>query len=178
MKRNHYYISLSAVYFNGEDEYFETFEPVNVLPKVEFLAIHYDDRYDEKLMKMTPNVKTLLVSNGSEGSPSMNFHDIATYLPKLEHLSWTICGNSQHALQTTCDLDGLLTGYSKVFCKVKSVEFRDKRYLSKREVADYEQYRRYTSLVDLKGRYFEFSLNFLFSTITRFNRIETFRYEI
>lgn len=139
------------MYFFGEDEYFSTYDPVNVLPKVKLLRIVYDDRYDEKLMKMTPNVTTLLVSNDSDCLPSLDFHAISTYLPKLENLGWEIHGKSQHDLQSSCDVDALITGYSKTFCKVKSTEFRDKDCLSQQEVASYERYRRYTSLVDLKG---------------------------
>lgn len=151
------------MYFSGEDEYFSTYEPVNVLPKVEFLRIVYDDRYDEKLMQMTPNVKTLLVTNSSELSPNMNFHAIAAYLPKLENLGWEIFGKSQRHLQSSCDVDALITGYSKMFCKVKSAEFRDKDFLSKQQVNLYERYRRYTSLVDLKGiEILQFSFRFFF----------------
>lgn len=138
--------------FFGEDDYMSTYEPVNVLPNVEVLRIVFDDRYDEKLMRMTPNVKTLLVSNESDTEPSLNFHAISIYLPKLEYLRWEIRGNSQHDLQSTCEVDSHLTGFSRTFCKVKSVEFRDSDSLSSGEAASYERHRQYTSLVDLKGR--------------------------
>lgn len=152
------------MYFSGEDEYFLTCEP-KVLPKVEFLRIVYDDRYDEKLMQMTPNVKTLLVSNSSESLPNMNFHAISNYLPKLENLGWEIYGKSQLHLQKSGCMDAQITRYSKAFCKVKSVEFRNKDFMSKEEVTSYERYRLYTSLVDLKGRNFKFFIRFFFVKI-------------
>lgn len=165
------------MYFAGEDEYFSTYEPVNVLPKVEFLRIFHDDRYDEKLMKLTPNVKTLLVSNTSDTPPSLNVDAIATQLPKLENLGWEICGKSQHDLQSSCEVDSLITGYSKTFCKVKSNEFRNRDYLSSREIAAYARHRRYTSLLDVKRKREKhkstFKSEFLFSNSIFTHRIET-----
>lgn len=134
----------------------------------------YDDRYDDKLMKMTPNVKTLQVLNSCDDPPSMNFHDISIYLPKLDNLRWQMYGKSQHDLQSSCDVDAMITGYSKTFCKVKSAEFREKDYLTQQEVTSYGPYRRYSALVDLKGT--DFGISFRFRLCSQFDRCTELRH--
>lgn len=170
------------MYFLDEDEYFESYEPTKTMPNVEYLRIVHDDRYDSKLMKMTPNVKTFVLHNRFDRHPKINFHDMSIYLPKLEYLEWETWTEMQQDLQSTNDLDALLTGFSKQFCKEKSIEFRAKDTLPDGMAAFYERCRLHTSLIDLKGvkRIKNFSLPHLIvlkiKFLLRFS-IETFPYE-
>lgn len=129
------------------------YQPVNIMPKVELLIIVDDgDRYDEKLMKMMPNVKTLLVAGEDDEPPRMNFAAISTHLTKLENLGWMVYASSQRHLQSSCKLESLITGFPIKLCKKMSVQFRDKDNLSAQEVASYEWKRKYSSIVSLAGR--------------------------
>lgn len=120
--------------------------------KLNFYTSNFDTEYDETLMKLTPNVKTLLVGGTQDRPPTMNFKVISTHLKTLENLGWQIYANSQQGLQSNCIMDSIITGFSGTFCKKKSAQFRDKDHLPAQTVASYERYRKNFSILDLKGR--------------------------
>lgn len=131
------------------------------MPNVESLTIIDNCEYDEKLMKMTPNVKTLIVKEEiMDELPNMNFEAIASHLTKLENLKWQFPAKSRDNLQSSCELDAMITGFSKIFCKKMSVQFRDKDKLSGRKIASYETKRKYASILDLTGRSFRLLFDF------------------
>lgn len=135
-----------------EDAYFSTYQPTSVMPNVEFLTILGDCKYDEKLMKMTPNVKTLVFEGEEDELPSVNFDAIALHLTSLENLKWQFHAESPEELQSSCELDAMITGFSEQFCKKLSVQLRNVEALSARKIASHKANREYTSLLDLKGR--------------------------
>lgn len=134
-----------------EDNYFSTYQPLNVMPKVELLKIDYETEYEETLMKLTPNATTLLVGGTGDTPPTMNFKAIAMHLKKLENLGWQIFGKSQHDFQSSCVLDSVITGFPKTFCQKMSAQFRDKEHLSPQTVASLEKYRNNFSILNLIG---------------------------
>lgn len=144
--------------FLGDDDYFSKYQPLTTMPKVELLQIVGDSsaKYNEKLMKMTPNVKTLLIvayehEYSLYGSPTIDFNAISTYLPKLENLGWQIYAKSHQQLQYK--LDAMITGFSEKFCKKVSVKFRSRNHLSARKVDFYnDEYRKYYSILNLNGK--------------------------
>lgn len=138
--------------FLREDNYFSTHQPLHVMPKVELLEIVFETEYDETLMKLTPNVKTLLVGSTGDNPPAMNFKAIAEHLKTLKNLGWHIHGESQKDLQSSCVLDSIITGLSTALCKKMSALFRNKEGLTQQTVASYEKYRKMFSLLDLRGR--------------------------
>lgn len=133
--------------FLTEDNYFSTYRPLNVMPKVELLRIVYETEYDETLMKLTPNVKTLLIGGTHDKPPSMNLKAMANHLKTLENLGWHIFA------ETCCGLDSIITGFSKKFCKKMSLQFRDKDLpLPWQTVASYQKYRNNYSILNLRGK--------------------------
>lgn len=122
------------------------------MPNVEFLTILGDCKYDAKLMKMTPNVKTLVFEGEEDELPSVNFGAIALHLTRLENLKWQFHAGSLDELQSSCKLDSMITGFSERFCKKLSVQLRNVDELSARKIAAHTANREYTSLLDLKGR--------------------------
>lgn len=138
--------------FLGDDDYFSSYQPLTVMPKVNFLRIVGDSsaKYIEKLMKMTPNVKTLLIVTYDHEPLTINFNAISTYLPKLNSLGWQIYAESHQQLQYK--LDAMITGFSEKFCKKMAVKLRNKDHLSAETVDSYEEYRKYYSILNLKGK--------------------------
>lgn len=151
-KRTKYELFSLAVDILDKDEYFSTYQPSGVMPNVEFLRILGDCKYDEKLMKMTPNVKTLVFDGEDDELPSTNFNAIISHLTKLENLEYLLYVESLDVLYSSCELDAMLTGYSDQFCKRMSVQFRNKDKLTAREIASYETKRHHNSIREITGR--------------------------
>lgn len=169
--------------FLTEDNYFSTYLPLNAMPKVELLRIVFETEYEETLMQLTPNVKTLLVGGTGDKPPAMNFQAIAKHLKRLQNLGWHIHAESQQDLRSSCVLDSSITGFSKKLCKKMSTQLRGKDLpLPQRTVASYQKYRKKFSILNLRGtfgrdnqlifRSIFLKLNFLLSSI------ETLRYEL
>lgn len=133
------------------DDYFSSYRPSSVMSNVEHLTIVGDCKYDELLMKMTPNVKTLVFDGEDDELPDMNFTAIAKHLTKLETLKWEFHVESPDELLSSCELDAMITGFTDQFCKTLSIQLRNVDHLSARKIASYEKKRQYSSLVDLKG---------------------------
>lgn len=151
-KHTKYELLFLAVDILDKDDYFSTYQPSGVMPNVEFLQILGDCKYDEKIMKMTPNVKTLVFDGEEDELPSTNFDAIVSHLAKLENLKYLLYVESLEELYSSCELDAMLTGFSEQFCKRMSVQFRNKDKLTAREIAAYETKRHHHSIVDLTGR--------------------------
>lgn len=148
------------------------FQPSSVLPKVEFLHIIGDFDYSRKLMKMLPNVKTLLLEGEEDEMPNVDYHDISTHLTKLETLQWHFYAGSQRELHSNCDLDCIITGFSEKFCTEKSLLFRDKENLSAQEIDMYEMRRKHFSILDLKGEKMSIcSSHFFFFSICKIYKL-------
>lgn len=151
LKLNFVFILL-VVDILDKDAYFSAYQPSSVMPNVESLTIIGDCKYDVMLMKMMPNVKTL-VFDGEDGElPSVNFGAIASHLTRLENLKWQFHPESLDELQSSCELDAMITGLSDQFCKKLSVQLRNVDKLSASKIASYRAKREYASLLDLKGR--------------------------
>lgn len=141
-----------AVDILDKDDYFSTYQPSGVMPNVEFLQILGDCKYDEMLMKLTPNVKTLVFDGEEDELPSTNFNAIITHLTKLENLKYLLYVQSLEESYSSCELDAMLTGFSEKFCQRMSVQFRNKDKLTAREIAKYGAKRHHHSIMDLTGR--------------------------
>ncbi|KAG4068268.1 hypothetical protein HA402_007788 [Bradysia odoriphaga] len=137
--------------FLTEDNYFSTYEPLQPMRKVELLRIVCETEYDETLMSLTPNVKTLLVCETGDHTPAMNFKAIAKHLKTLENLGWHIHAESKEDLRSSCALDSVVTGFSTKTCKKLAAKFRKEEDLDQQTVATYDKYRKKTSILKLSA---------------------------
>lgn len=142
--------------FFDYDDYFPQDQPVQTMPNVQVLRISFgpDDsqfRLNEKLLKMTPNVTTLLIMGYQlhESDVSRMLKSIFENLRKLENFGWQICTQSHERL--TRELDAGITGLSESVCQKLAAKFRYKNHLSKPMVDAYKLYERSASILDLKG---------------------------
>ncbi len=122
------------------------------MPNVESLTILGDCKYDEKLMEMMPNVKTLVFDGEDDELPNVNFGAIALHLKRLETMKWLFHSESPDELQSSCELDAMITGFSEQFCKKQSVRLRNVEKLSASKIGSLMARREHNSLLDLKGR--------------------------
>lgn len=121
------------------------------------ISLDYEDITEliENNMKMTPNVKTLVLDTDysfalDSDSELVDFGKFSKHWPKLEHFGWQI------DIATHCclpyKLDAAITGLPEKFCKKLSEKFRKKNRLSSTEVAANHLNREKSSILDLKGR--------------------------
>lgn len=122
------------------------------MQKVELLRIVFETEYEETLMSLTPNVKTLLVGGTGDHPLTMNFKAIAKHLKILENLGWHMHAESKESLRSSCVLDSILTGFPTQTCKKLAAQFRKEDDLDQQTVASYEKYRKKCSILKLKGR--------------------------
>lgn len=137
------------------------------MPSIEILRIFGDSSLEskEKLMKATPNVKTLLETllmvddeyadgyrtvEGSNLNSINGFHAVLNNLPKLEHFGWVISTLTPRDLLN--ELDVLITGLPKIFCYKMVEKYRERDSLSPVELVAYQLKRRSSSILDLKGK--------------------------
>lgn len=120
--------------------------------KVELLRIVLETEYEETLMTLTPNVKTLLVAGFGDHPLAMNFKAIAKHLKTLENLGWHMHAESKENLRSSCVLDSIVTGFSIKTCKTLAVKFRKEDDLDQQSVAAYDKYRKKCSILKLRGR--------------------------
>lgn len=113
-----------------------------------------------KLLKITPNVKTLFLTSFCYGSNVVEalafvnrYRDVLNNLTYLETMKWTISSMTHKELLFT--LDAAVTGLSPKFCKELSKKFIDQDNVSSFELAAIEQLREHSSLVALKGKQIE-----------------------
>lgn len=113
----------------SEDVFFSSYQPVKTMPSVEVLTIdaYGPHNYNDKLMKMTPNVKTFLLM-GDE-SLSFNFQEIYNNFTKLENFGWQICHATRRYLLNK--LDSKITGLPEKFCKKMAVSLPRISWLDK-----------------------------------------------
>ena len=124
------------------------------LPSIEILRITGGDRLVlQQMMRMTPNVKTLLIvdlhSYWFASEAIVNFEDLATYVPKLEHFGWQrFFHPNRYSMHK---LDEVITGLPANLCKKLTEKFRNKDSLSATQLSAYQRKRIHPSIIDLKG---------------------------
>lgn len=142
------------------DYYFPPSQPLKPMLSVEVLQIYEDlsprAQHKEKLMQITPNIKTLILS---EGTPFTNygvesfvdgFRVILNNLKKLEVFGWTVWRMTHHDLLYS--LDAAITGFPEDFCKKMSAKLRNKDGLSAQQITSHERLREHSSILQLKGK--------------------------
>lgn len=114
----------------------------------------------EKLLKMTPNVKTLLLCEycpncdpitGRNYKFINGFRVILNNLPKLQTFEWVI-SQSIH-LELLYSLDAAVTGLPEYFCWEMSEKLLNEDNLSANDLALIELEREHSSILDLKGKW-------------------------
>lgn len=124
------------------------------MSSVEVLRIHEVAReVDEEVMKMFPNVKTLLIIEDCDDyyfDPIFNFREISKHWPNLENLGWKAYTDTR--FDVMYQLDAIITGLPENFCEKLSDKFRKLDYVSAAEAFDYQLKRTNSSILDLKGK--------------------------
>lgn len=129
------------------------------MPNVEVLRIfggysQHSQQSKLNLMKATPNVKTLLITEDdfiwSNTNFSTNFRDIFDNLTKLERLGWLIHTATHH--EVLYKLDAAVTGLPSILCKKMSKKFLHKTFLSPEELVSYQLHPENSSILNLKGK--------------------------
>lgn len=141
------------------DDYFPPSQPLKPMTNVEVLRCFVNASPENKrnLMKATPNVKKLFMLDKfdlytNEGFID-GFREVTNNLRKLESINWVIYAGTHHDLMYS--LDSSVTGFTFEFCKRNSTNFRNKDHLSADELASYQLERKYSSILDLKGKELE-----------------------
>lgn len=110
--------------------------------------------FNENFMKITPNVRTLLIVADSSFDPEhtvlVDFKKISKNWPKLENFGWQIDATVQSNLLHK--LDAVITGISENLCKELSEKFRSKNHLSASELAMYQLEHIKTPILAMKGK--------------------------